>query len=309
MTLKYCHRYKINEVEILLVSDMAFDEPFYSTLSCFVSNNNINSKINMFIEYCTNHNTDFDVDTKNYYLVSSLPYINVYKSWDINAHFIYQILFYAEDKQTSKLLLLNIAFCNCDFSEIKIIGINNNLRKINTNLINPLSTSVGSTLLLGCYLQSNDLGLSLHASAVTYYGKAIIFVGPSGAGKSTMREIWQSFGHTAIGNDRIIIDSKMMCTGTPYERTIDWIDHKAYNVIAMFYISHGKENIISTESNILLFYKLMKQCIVPVWLNNGIVKTVMGVNNILKNIPVYSFSFIPNESAYRCCIEFIKTNL
>ena len=306
--MRHKYNFSIDGIEILMLSDTLFDEPFYSTLPRFVPLK-ATTKLDILIYYFGKTIPSLEKN-QTYELISQLPFIKVFKNQNSFDRYTYKFLFYAKEKETSEKLLLNTALCSSDFREIIIYGYESNLKRINHSIVNPILTSVGSTLVLSCFMRLNGIGVGLHASAVIYNNKAVVFTGPSGAGKSTMRDIWQGFGHSVIGNDRVIIDfNTLSCCGTPYERTKDWVNVQNFKIKAIFYLSHGDTNIISDVSDTAMMYSLFKQCIVPVWFEKGIQQTLAQIQKIINDIPVFSFSFKPNESAYNCCLKFLDTKV
>ena len=121
----------------------------------------------------------------------------------------------------------------------------------------------GASYDLYCYMESGadfyanllfHEGMMLHASAVSYGGRAYLFSGPSGIGKSTHTRIWkQIFGEEAviINDDKPalrFLDGRWYAFGTP------WCGKEGINtnlkvpLAGICFLKQGDENTISLLS-------------------------------------------------------------
>ena len=101
-----------------------------------------------------------------------------------------------------------------------------------------------------CRQLLNYNGIVLHASAVSYRGKAYLFSAPSGTGKSTHVRLWKKvFGDEAIiiNDDKPALrfsNGKLMVFGTPWSGKSDENANISVPLGGICFISRGKENFI-----------------------------------------------------------------
>lgn len=296
-------KYSMADYILQLETDVQFDKPYYDTISKFEVTSQNNS--DMLIKYAIEHMYKMDVlmKIKKKFVLNNFE---VYKLEEKSNVYKYQFLFY--DRKYSENEVIYMALADALFENVSITGYADALYKINKYHINPIATCAGINLIGASFLPLHG-SLALHASAINVNGKAYLFVGPSGIGKSTMRELWQSKGFRVIGNDRVIIhqrNNKLYCSGSPYERCVDWIDTMCYEVGAVFLINHGNCNEIVASNIHKLFIDLMHQCIPPIWIKYGIQLNSKIVAYMIARYPVYNFYFRPNVDSVDYCLEYME---
>ena len=108
--------------------------------------------------------------------------------------------------------------------------------------------------------------LILHASAVLYHERAILFAAPSGGGKSTQAEIWEHSLHAKVINgDKVILydnGTNLIAYGSPIAGSSGLYRNICAPVAAIVQLEKGSENTITPltmrERYLLLYGEAVK---------------------------------------------------
>ncbi len=152
----------------------------------------------------------------------------------------------------------------------------------------------------------NFNGVLLHASCVTYKGKAYLFSAPSGTGKSTHTHLWLKYlpGAEIVNDDKPairIIDGKAYAYGTPWSGKTDESINDGFPVGGICFLERGS-NEIKRLPGIVALKNFMNQTVRPAdkALMNSMLDTL---NKILTCVPVYSMKCDISEEAVKMSFE------
>lgn len=158
---------------------------------------------------------------------------------------------------------------------------------------------------LNCLQIDHDViengGYILHASYIIHNGKAILFTAPSGTGKSTQADLWVKHRSAELVNgDRAVVmatDKGIYAYGIPFSGSSGVGKNVNAPVLAIVYLSQGKQNRISYLKGIDAFKKIYQGCSVNVWNKNDVAVCVDALNATLSAVPVFHLECLPNEAA------------
>ena len=155
-------------------------------------------------------------------------------------------------------------------------------------------------------------GIMIHSSAIEYEGRAYLFSGPSGRGKSTHTRLWQSlFGAEAkvFNDDKPAlrrIDGRWFAYGTP------WCGKDGINInmkaplAGICFLKRGTENSIRQMSAIEATAHVISQTMHRFKDTEALDLLVSHVDKLVREIPVYELSCLPNEDAARLSYETMR---
>lgn len=160
-------------------------------------------------------------------------------------------------------------------------------------------------LLMVHYLAAGK-GIIIHGCGVKRGDRGILFAGESGAGKTTMAKIWSRPTDTEIlSDDRTIVRKKnghFWMYGTPWHGEGKFGSPGSVKLDQVFFIKHGKKNLIKDRNNILLVTDFLKCSFPPLWDAQAMSYTMEFLNDLAQTVPCRQLSFKPDSSI----VGFIK---
>jgi hypothetical protein len=160
------------------------------------------------------------------------------------------------------------------------------------------------------YLRLSFAGtLLLHASAVEYEGKAVIFTAPSGTGKTTQAELWEKYaGAKILNGDKVFLrlrDGKVMAWGSPWSGSSPYRVNACAESAAIVVLSQAPVNQLSRLPVFAALGEFTPNAFLPVW-----EKTVLGngmavLDRVLSTVPVYHLAARKDEEAVRLVKEAV----
>ena len=132
---------------------------------------------------------------------------------------------------------------------------------------------------------------SLHASAIGYNGKAIVFAAPSGTGKTTHVNYWQElFGPLDIINDDkpflYFDEGVLMAAGAPFSGKEAKNTNIALPVSAIIFLEQGTENTLKPLSTYEAFHNLYLNTHRP-RKKELMVNVLDSIQNIMESTPIF----------------------
>ncbi|QAA34511.1 hypothetical protein [Clostridium manihotivorum] len=144
-------------------------------------------------------------------------------------------------------------------------------------------------------------GLVVHASAVEYDGKGIIFSAPSETGKTTQAKLWcEKMGAELINNDRPairIIDNKPYIYGTPWSGEPSECNNNSASLSAIIMLEQASKNYIVKLSTEEAVTRLMPRCFLPYYDRDLMNIAMNNLENLLRLVPVYLLKCKPDLEA------------
>lgn len=111
--------------------------------------------------------------------------------------------------------------------------------------------------------------LLLHASAIAYQDKAIIFTAPSGVGKTTQAELWKTHRNaTIINGDKVFLTKnaeRIMAWGSPWNGSSTYAENMGMEAAAIVVLEQAEENEIRKLSGMEVLEKLLPHVFFPNW--------------------------------------------
>lgn len=191
-----------------------------------------------------------------------------------------------------------VVIANNHLSDFKVLNMNG---EKNFNISDfPLE------LVLSGYLNINKKGVFLHSAMVVINGEGLLFPGMPGAGKSSIAELClQDKDCEVLTDERVILREKvglLYAFGTPWHSTLPVYKNNGAHLHRIFFIKHGKENLLRKISALDAANRLMVRCFPTFWHREGMQFALDFCSRIASEIECYEFSFVPDKTA----VEFIK---
>ena len=153
--------------------------------------------------------------------------------------------------------------------------------------------------------------MMIHASAVKYQDKAILFTAPSGTGKTTQAELWRDFaGAEILNGDRVFIKStgdeeRLYAWGSPWAGSSPYIVNDCAEVAAVVVLEQSQENILRKMDVGEAMMQLSSNAFLPMW-DARCLEGMLGVMDlVLRKVPVYKLACRPDEEA----VELVRQEL
>lgn len=167
---------------------------------------------------------------------------------------------------------------------------------------------------LGSVLFRNALlfhyGILIHASAVEYKGRGILFTAPSGTGKSTQARLWKNMKKAKILNDDSpalkIKSGKTFIFGTPWGGKSDIFMNRHAPLSAIFILEQASENSLRRIDGSEAVVMLMPRFFLPYFSENLMQLAVGIIDEIIKSTPVYHFRCRPDREAVEMVNQCIR---
>lgn len=151
--------------------------------------------------------------------------------------------------------------------------------------------------------------VAIHASAIHYRGRGVLFLGESGTGKSTHSRLWCENipGSTLLNDDSPILgvsEGSVRVWGSPWSGKVPCYRNESYPVAAIVRLVQAPENRIRRLAPVEAFGALFPSA-PPAFLRDAglrdAVCTLLG--KIIEQVPVYRLACRPDAEAARLACE------
>ena len=150
------------------------------------------------------------------------------------------------------------------------------------------------------YMSLRD-ALLMHASAVCFNDKSIVFTAASGVGKTTQAELWQKYRNaTVINGDKVFLtreSDKILAWGSPWNGSSSYAENIGAEAAAIMILEQAEENSIRKLSGMEVLKKLLPHVFFPNWDAQCERSVFDFLNEILAQTDVYLLSCRPDEDA------------
>jgi hypothetical protein len=151
-------------------------------------------------------------------------------------------------------------------------------------------------------------GIVIHASAIKYDGKGIIFSAPSGTGKSTQAGLWEEYmGARVLNDDCPVVKieyGRPYIYGTPCSGSTDKFLNDSVPLSAIVIIEQAGENTIRALTNREAISYLMPRCFLSYYDQNLMDMAAGHLERIISTVPIYLLRCRPDREAvelvHRC---------
>ena len=141
----------------------------------------------------------------------------------------------------------------------------------------------------------------LHASMIEINGEIVLFTAPCGTGKSTQASLWEKFGGACIVNgDKALVkceNGNIIAGGLPFSGSSNICKNISAPLKAVISLGQACENIIRKMSEGEAFVALLQGNYRSAMNENASKMVTDTIEKICRNIPVYKFDCLPDESA------------
>ena len=153
--------------------------------------------------------------------------------------------------------------------------------------------------------------LILHASAVLYHERAILFAAPSGGGKSTQAEIWEHSLHAKVINgDKVILydnGTNLIAYGSPIAGSSGIYRNICAPVAAIVQLEKGSENTITPMTMRERYLLLYGEAVKSDWdadFNRSLLRLASSYPQRTEYVRLRC---LPDPSAAECLLHYLNT--
>jgi len=142
-------------------------------------------------------------------------------------------------------------------------------------------------------------GVIMHACGINDGGRGYLFLGNSTNGKSTLASLWHEQGAKVLNDDRIIVRARegaYWMYGTPWHGTFDKISLTAMPIEKIFFLKHGKENILRPKTDSEAVSMILTRSFPPFWDHRAMGDVLNLLDRLVRAVPCYEMHFLPDES-------------
>lgn len=155
--------------------------------------------------------------------------------------------------------------------------------------------------LLQVELNRKKEGFIMHGATLTLGKEGMVLSGNSGVGKSTLSKLFREYaGVRILTDDRIIVsedEDSFIAYGNPLDRKNEECHNDWCRIKMILMLSHGEKNELLRLNRNEAIKALLTICLLPYGHEENLQKSVSTMLSLASKIPVYSFSFVPNEGA------------
>lgn len=143
--------------------------------------------------------------------------------------------------------------------------------------------------------------IQLHAALIEYSGFGIVFLGPSGIGKTTQAELWNRYRNARIINGDITFvqeeNGEFWGVGTPWHGSSPYCENRRVRLKAMVVLKQGEKNQLRMLEGYEKVKEVSNSVFYPKWAEGGMELCLSTLDRLLRNLPVYELSCVPEEEA------------
>ncbi|MDF2588854.1 MAG: hypothetical protein K0S41_2695 [Anaerocolumna sp.] len=176
------------------------------------------------------------------------------------------------------------------------------------NSLNPFFEFFGEILFRNCLLFHQ--GMVIHAAAIEWYGKGILFSAPSGTGKTTQANLWRKYkGAKIINADRPairVIGKDSYVYGTLWNGSSKKCSNLSVPLVAIVLIEQCEGNVIHKLEKKEAIEKLMPRCFLPYYQEDLMNLALSNIEQILNQVPVYLLKCRPDREAVELVYQCVK---
>lgn len=151
--------------------------------------------------------------------------------------------------------------------------------------------------------------LLMHAAAVSYKEKAIVFTAPSGTGKTTQAELWQKYRNALILNgDKVFLKQEDDCIhawGSPWKGSSPYSENASAALKAIVVLEQDSQNSIRKLRGFELVERVIPHIFFPQWDERCENAVLNFMDRLLQSTDIYLLQCRPDEDAVKITEETI----
>ena len=159
------------------------------------------------------------------------------------------------------------------------------------------------------YMALHDT-LLMHASAVSYEDKSIVFTAPSGTGKTTQAELWAKHkGATILNGDKVFLkkeDDGIHAWGSPWKGSSPYAENASAPLRAIVALEQAEENSIRKLEGFEVLEYVVPHVFFPSWDERCEQAVLTFLDQVLGETEVYLLKCRPDEGAVELLASTIK---
>ena len=151
----------------------------------------------------------------------------------------------------------------------------------------------------------------IHASTISYQGKAYLFLGISGTGKSTHSQLWlKSFEGAELVNDdkpiiRIMDNGEVRAFGSPWSGKTACYRNVNYPVAGIVKLNQAPHNKIRRLKPVEAYFILLQSINGKRWDNTVSNDLHRLEEEIVRRVPMWHLECLPDGEAAKLCRDTI----
>jgi hypothetical protein len=154
--------------------------------------------------------------------------------------------------------------------------------------------------------------VEVHACAVEWRGRALVFCGVSGAGKTTTARLWRRRrpAPLVLSDDRVVlrmVDGRPWAFGTPWHGSGRFASPRGRPVAALFFLEQAGESRASALPLPLAVAELAARAFTPAW-ERASVARALDTCTRLARLPAARLCFRPDASAVEAALAFVAAS-
>lgn len=281
----FMQKFKIADILIEIISDKSIQ---LSTFRSFLSSSMDNPDLRIQIENCSK------ITHPDGVLI-----IEDEVKWMYKYQGDKSLVVYVCEEDSDEIILLLEVNESWDDANIKYLD--------GINVEYPLKGIFGSILFRNSILFHN--GFVIHASAIKFNGRGILFSAPSGTGKSTHARLWKDYLGAGILNDDCpcvrIFNEDNYIYGTPWSGSSEEFINDSTSLSAIVILEQSKENFIRRLNNNEAVLKLIPRCFLPFYDRNTMNLAIGNIERVISKTPVYLLKCRPDMEAVKLVQECV----
>lgn len=153
-------------------------------------------------------------------------------------------------------------------------------------------------------------GFVIHASAVKWKDKGVLFSAASGTGKSTQARLWRDNLGAEILNDDCpcvrYMDGKNYVHGTPWSGSSDDFKNDRAEISAIVMLEQSSKNDIRRLDLKEAAGMLMPRCFLPYYDSSTMNFAINSIDKVLSSVPIYLLKCRPDMEAVELVENCVK---
>lgn len=152
--------------------------------------------------------------------------------------------------------------------------------------------------------------LLMHASAVSYENKGIVFTAASGVGKTTQAELWKKHkGATILNGDKVFLkqeNESIHAWGSPWKGSSPYFENESVVLKAIVVLEQAEENHIQKLEGLDVLQYVVPHVFFPSWDTKCEQNVLSFLNMVLEETEVYLLKCRPEETAVELLASIIE---